>query len=162
MATKKTATTSRKGTTKATPAPRAGKRATKPRNGSGKKVTAKKMSTLRDTLLVLREQLTNQMKQLRESSLKRNDLIKSIEDGGDAFEMQVALQLASSEQESVIQIDEALRRIDEGTYGACEECGGGIEIPRLEALPFVRTCITCQSAIEEKNGVARSAALRRL
>jgi len=78
-------------------------------------------------------------------------------------ERQFALTLVSSESQSLFEIDEALQRVDDGTYGSCEACGGRIETPRLEALPFVRNCITCQS--EAEKGKARfrhSAALRRL
>ncbi|TMR01198.1 TraR/DksA family transcriptional regulator [Actinomadura soli] len=43
-------------------------------------------------------------------------------------------------------IDDALRRLDDGTYGVCEQCGGAIAAERLEARPFARTCFTCASS----------------
>jgi DnaK suppressor protein len=46
------------------------------------------------------------------------------------------------------QLDEALRRLDEGLYGLCEECGGDIGEARLKALPFARRCIACQEQAE--------------
>ena len=68
--------------------------------------------------------------------------------GTDNFDRELALNLASSRQESLYDIEDALRRADEGTYGACESCGGAIELPRLKALPFAKKCMSCQNAAE--------------
>ena len=68
--------------------------------------------------------------------------------GTDNFDRELALNLASSRQESLYDIEDAIRRIDEGSYGACESCGGAIELPRLKALPFAKKCMGCQNAAE--------------
>ena len=68
--------------------------------------------------------------------------------GTDNFDRELALNLASSRQESLYDIEDAIRRVDEGTYGACETCGGAIELPRLQALPFATKCMACQNAAE--------------
>lgn len=102
-------------------------------------------------LLSLREDLAGQIRALKDDSLKRNDEVNTVEDGTDAYDRQFGLSLASSEQEAVAQINEALRRLSEGTYGLCEECQGGIEKARIDALPFVKTCIRCQSERERNN-----------
>lgn len=68
--------------------------------------------------------------------------------GTDNFDRELALNLASSRQESLYDIEDAIRRIDEGSYGACESCGGAIERPRLKALPFAKKCMSCQNAAE--------------
>jgi len=54
--------------------------------------------------------------------------------------------LLANEQYIVVEAREALRRMDAGTYGVCEACGRPIAKPRLEALPFVRFCVTCAAA----------------
>jgi RNA polymerase-binding protein DksA len=69
--------------------------------------------------------------------------------GTDSFDREFALNLVSSEQDALYEIDEALQRIDAGTYGACETCGKGIEKARLNALPFARMCIHCKSEAEK-------------
>lgn len=69
--------------------------------------------------------------------------------GTDTFEQEFALDLVSNQQEILYQIDEALKRIEEGAYGVCE-CGKVIPIKRLKALPFARLCIKCQEAVEKK------------
>jgi DnaK suppressor protein len=43
------------------------------------------------------------------------------------------------------EVDDALRRLDDGTYGACERCGSAIGVARLEILPHARLCLTCQT-----------------
>jgi RNA polymerase-binding transcription factor DksA len=72
--------------------------------------------------------------------------------GTDNFDRELALSLASTRQDSVYDIEDALRRIDEGDYGACEACGGAIERPRLKALPFAKKCVACQNAAERGRG----------
>jgi RNA polymerase-binding transcription factor DksA len=47
--------------------------------------------------------------------------------------------------ESLVEIDDALAKLDSGAYGACEECGNAIPEPRLEAVPSARYCIDCAS-----------------
>jgi RNA polymerase-binding transcription factor DksA len=122
----------------------------KPRLGEAER---KKLTGL---LLNLREDLTGQVANLKNGSLRRDDEVNTVEDGTDAFDRQFALSLASSEQEAVAQINDALRRLSDGTYGWCEVCQKGIEKARLEALPFVRTCIACQSDIERRNVKVRA------
>jgi DnaK suppressor protein len=68
--------------------------------------------------------------------------------GTDNFDRELALNLASSRQESVYDIEDAIRRVDDGSYGACESCGKAIERPRLKALPFAKKCMGCQNAAE--------------
>ena len=72
--------------------------------------------------------------------------------GTDNFDRELALSLASSRQDSIYEIEDAIRRIDEGEYGTCESCGCPIERLRLKALPFAKKCIPCQSAAERGRG----------
>lgn len=69
--------------------------------------------------------------------------------GTDNFDRELALNLVTARQESLYDIEDAIRRVDDGTYGVCEECGFAIELPRLKALPFAKKCLACQSAAEK-------------
>ncbi len=109
-------------------------------------------------LVALREEMTGQITALKNDALKRNDEVNPVEDGTDAYDRQFGLTLASSEQEAVAQINDALRRISESTYGICVQCQGLIEKARLDALPFVQTCIRCQSEVERNNSKFRPSA----
>lgn len=68
--------------------------------------------------------------------------------GTENFDRELALSLASTRQDSVYAIEDAIRRIDEGEYGTCQACEKPIDRPRLKALPFAKTCVTCQNAAE--------------
>ena len=57
-------------------------------------------------------------------------------------------EIIDMEGSTVSQIDSALEKIEDGTYGACEECGSVIARARLEALPFAGRCIGCQRRLE--------------
>jgi RNA polymerase-binding transcription factor DksA len=103
---------------------------------------------LKDLLFTMRERILGQIRSLKGDSLRRDDEVNNAEDGTDAFERQFALNLVSSENDAVFEIDEALQRLEEGIYGVCEDCAGLIEMPRLKALPFVRKCVGCQSKSE--------------
>jgi DnaK suppressor protein len=71
--------------------------------------------------------------------------------GSDSYDRDFALNLLSQEQDALFEIDEALKRIAKGTYGVCEMSNKTIPKARLEARPFARFTVECQSDIERKN-----------
>jgi DnaK suppressor protein len=66
---------------------------------------------------------------------------------------EIAFRLGERESQAVADIDEALRRIDEGTYGTCERCGKTIDERRLDALPTARFDAACQAEQEARMGL---------
>jgi DnaK suppressor protein len=72
--------------------------------------------------------------------------------GSDNFEQELTLSLVGSEKEVLDQIEVALERIAEGSYGKCENCGKRIPESRLEALPYTAVCVQCAAAHEEGGG----------
>jgi DnaK suppressor protein len=64
------------------------------------------------------------------------------------YERQTLTHKAAAAQQQIQNLNRALERIRQGTYGVCAECGGDIEPRRLEALPWARYCVTCQEARE--------------
>src|SRR6266699_3624173 len=75
--------------------------------------------------------------------------------GSDAYDRDFALSLLSQEQDALYEIDEALKRIEVGTYGKCEMSGKPIPHARLEAIPFARFTVECQSQLEKQNRASR-------
>lgn len=65
-------------------------------------------------------------------------------------ERELTLMLGDRDREKLSEIDEALERINDNTYGICEECGEPIAEDRLRALPFTRVCVECQSKNERE------------
>jgi DnaK suppressor protein len=75
--------------------------------------------------------------------------------GSDAYDRDFALSLLSQEQDALYEIDQALKRIELGTYGTCEMSGKQIPHARLEAIPFARFTVECQSQLEKQNKASR-------
>ena len=71
--------------------------------------------------------------------------------GSDAYDRDFALSLLSQEQDSLYEIDEALKRVLAGSYGICEMSSKPIPHQRLEVLPFTRYTVECQAEIEKRN-----------
>ena len=75
--------------------------------------------------------------------------------GSDAYDRDFALSLLSQEQDALYEIDQALKRIELGTYGKCEMSGKPIPHARLEAIPFARFTVECQSQLEKQSKASR-------
>jgi DnaK suppressor protein len=63
----------------------------------------------------------------------------------------VDIKLVDIRQEELIKMDAAERKLNEGTYGVCEECGRDISEERLAALPYAVRCIACEEQLEHEN-----------
>src|SRR5438067_2426150 len=118
------------------------------------------MQSKRDKLLHLREGLTESMAVVTErSSLTRSEGsrvgIHPADAGSDAYDRDFALSLLSREQDALYEIDQALKRIELGTYGKCEMSGKQIPRARLEAIPFARFTVECQSQLEKQSKASR-------
>ena len=63
---------------------------------------------------------------------------------------ELALMLADREREKLTHVDDALKRIENGTYGICESCEEEIDRERLAAMPFTKLCLSCQEDLERQ------------
>lgn len=72
------------------------------------------------------------------------------DDGTEAFEQAVGVSLSRKIGSTLVSVERALAKFDDGTYGLCEACGARIERARLEVLPHARCCLACQSRREQK------------
>jgi len=68
--------------------------------------------------------------------------------GTDNMEREMAFAFASKGSRLLYHLDEALRRIEKGTYGKCQSCSKQIQVARLRAVPHARFCIACKSKEE--------------
>ena len=68
--------------------------------------------------------------------------------GSDEFQYETTIKFAKTEGRYLYNIEEALRRIEDGTYGKCQECNAAIGLPRLKRLPYTRLCIECKEKEE--------------
>ncbi len=70
-------------------------------------------------------------------------------------EREISRILGDRDREKLLDIDDALQRIDDGTYGICEECGEPIGEGRLKVMPFARECIECKTIEEREMGAKK-------
>lgn len=107
------------------------------------------LAEFRRRLILLRQEAIGQSVSLKANALEQSDERGGEdEDGSDSFMRLQSLGQVDSQNKVIQQIDEALHSIDDGTYGICEVCGQLIRKPRLMNLPFVHTCMECQSQRE--------------
>jgi DnaK suppressor protein len=115
-----------------------------------------KLLQLRDTLLdsmmgVSRDTLRSRAEGSEASAFGMHQA----DAGSDAYDRDFALSLLSQEQDALYEIEEALKRVDAGTYGVCEMSGKPIPHARLEAIPFARFTVECQTQIEKQKKAMR-------
>jgi len=113
----------------------------------------------RERLLALRARLRGDVDHMANAALKQNrteangDLssmpIHMADIGSDNFEQEFTLSLMQSEEDTLAQIEASLERVEDGTYGQCEECGAKIPKQRLSAIPYASLCVKCASAVEQ-------------
>lgn len=113
----------------------------------------KKQELLKEMGLVMESQFSDTMKE-RTGELSSHTYHMA-DQGTDAMERELAFMYASKSGRLVYHIDEALRRMEQGTYGQCQSCGKQISIERLTAVPHARYCIACKSAEEVKKSERR-------
>jgi DnaK suppressor protein len=66
---------------------------------------------------------------------------------------ELALMFTDRERDKLVQIDEALRSIEEGSYGICESCGDEIDKDRLKVMPFAKLCLSCKIDLERQGNL---------
>ena len=106
-------------------------------------------------LLDLHERLRNQMTGLaKESQAEMENYSLHMGDSGtDNFDRDFALSLLSSDQDAVYEIEEALKRIEKGTYGVCELTAKPIPRARLDAIPWARFTVEAQAQLEKEGAL---------
>jgi RNA polymerase-binding protein DksA len=75
------------------------------------------------------------------------------EDGSSIAEAERIVTVTEDFQDILAQVNAALERMNEGTYGICQRCGRRIAVARLEAFPYVAYCIDCQIQIEREQAL---------
>jgi RNA polymerase-binding transcription factor DksA len=124
-----------------------------------KKLTAAELKKYRQALLNLRDQVVDGISFLAGDNLNRSqrdvsgDLsgysLHMADQGTDNYDREFALNLVSSEQDLLYEIDEAIRRIDDRKYGICEMTEEQIERARLDVVPYARCSVLAQSEMEK-------------
>lgn len=104
------------------------------------------VQTLRDALVKKRDELIDAggIKPLQASMDNNTRQGDMADQASGNNEVHIALKLKQTDAKILTAIEEALQRIDKGTYGVCRDCGEPIAEARLKAIPWTRVCITCK------------------
>ena len=125
-----------------------------------KKLPKSILKKYRKLLLVEREKANGVLSHIAETTLNKSQKEASGDLSGysyhiadmasDDYERDFSLGRATDEQKVLYRIDEAIKRVEDGTYGSCPQCGKLIPSRRLAAVPYSELCINCQKANEVK------------
>jgi len=125
--------------------------------------SAKEVRMRKDRVASFKKRLLEKQRQLTEevgrSALygkdQEDDSIKDLGDQANtAYTREFFFELGNGNRELLRDVEAALRKIEDGSFGSCERCGEPIAERRLDALPFARYCIDCQRVIEQEERMA--------
>lgn len=109
----------------------------------------------RQKLIELRDAMVDAMDGVARDTLEGSEAsafgMHQADAGSDAYDRDFALSMLSKEQDALYEIEEAIKRMDAGTYGICEMSEKKIPQLRLEAIPFARYTVECQAQLEKEN-----------
>ena len=124
------------------------------------KLTKEQLKQFKESLLEERAKFAGEIQAIADDAAKNprdasGDLsgytVHLADMSSDTYERELAMNMASTEQQVLYQIDDALKRLDDGSFGVCQQCNKPINMSRLKAVPYTSLCITCQREKEEKD-----------
>ena len=125
-----------------------------------KKFNKKELEYFKKLILKMKEKMLDDIKHISEDTLKKSQKDAAGDISGytyhmadaasDTYDREFSLGLASNERQSLYELDDAIKKIEEGTFGICEECKSVITKTRLKAVPFARLCVKCQEKKEKR------------
>ena len=125
-----------------------------------KKFNKKNLIVFKKLILKRKEELLDGLKHSLEDTLKKSPRDAAGDISGyafhmadlatDAYDREFSLDLATNERKLLYEIDEALKKIDDGDFGICEQCKSYIAKTRLKAIPYTRLCRKCQEEKEKR------------
>lgn len=125
-----------------------------------KKLNKKQLAEFRSLIMRRKNELLDDINHISEDTLKKSQKDASGDISGytyhmadvatDTYDREFSLGIASNERKLLYELDDALKRIEEGTFGICEDCKSLITKTRLKAIPYARLCLNCQQKREKK------------
>lgn len=123
-------------------------------------LTKEQIKQFRQLLITERAKLAKEIRSIAQETSKSpreasGDLsaytVHMADMAADTYEREVSMNIVSNEQEILYQIDDALKRLDDGSFGICQQCNQPITMSRLKAVPYASLCIACQRTKEQKS-----------
>ena len=124
------------------------------------KFTKKELQEFKKLVLKKKEEILEDIQHISDDTLKKSQKEASGDISGyayhmadvatDSYDREFSLGLASSERNFIYELDDALKRIEDGTFGICQDCKSLITKSRLKAVPHARNCVKCQEKREKR------------
>ena len=125
-----------------------------------KKLTKKELKDFKKIILKKKDAALGDLQHITDDTLKKSQKEASGDISGytyhmadvatDNYDREFSLGLASNERKALYELDDALKRIEDETFGFCDDCKGSIAKIRLRAVPSARLCIKCQEKREKR------------
>ncbi|MFH1414279.1 MAG: TraR/DksA family transcriptional regulator [Candidatus Omnitrophota bacterium] len=126
-----------------------------------KKLNKKEVVIFKKLILKRKEQILDELKHITEDTLKKSQKEACGDISGytyhmadvatDTYDREFSLGIAAHERQVLFELDDALKKMEEGTFGICEDCKCVIAKIRLKAVPQARLCVKCQEKKEKNN-----------
>jgi len=124
-------------------------------------LSAKELKEYKEKLINLKEEVMGKIREISEDTLMKSQKDISGDMSGyglhiadvasDNYERDFSLGLVSDERKVLLEIEEALKRIEAKDYGICQVCAKAIAAIRLKSIPYVKYCKKCQEKMEKEN-----------
>lgn len=131
----------------------------RPSPGRGK-FNRKELADFKKIILKRKDEILDDIKHISEETLKKTQKDSSGDISGytyhmadvatDNYDREFSLGLASNDRKFLYELDDAMKKVEDGTFGICEECKSLISKTRLRAVPYARLCVKCQEKKEKK------------
>ncbi len=125
-----------------------------------KKLNKKEIGEFKKLILKRKGETLDNISHISDDTLKKSQKEASGDISGyayhmadmatDSYDREFSLGLASNERELLYGLEDALKKIEEGIFGICEECDAAISKTRLKVIPYARFCVKCQAKTEKK------------
>ncbi len=126
----------------------------------GKRFNKKELLEFKKLVIKIKDKIQEEIGKLSEDTLKKSQKDAAGDISGytyhmadvatDTYDREFSLGLASNERKLFYELDDALKKIEEGTFGICEGCENLITRTRLRAIPYARLCLKCQEKHEKR------------
>ena len=120
----------------------------------------KDLTLFKRLILERKDEIITEIKHISEDTLKKSQRDAAGDISGyayhmadiatDTYDREFSMGIASNERKIIYDIDDALKRIEDGNFGTCEDCKGVIAKTRLKAIPYARLCLKCQEKREKR------------
>jgi len=117
---------------------------------AGEKLSAQELAAIAATLGAMKRDIAKHVEDKKTLDMVEPDGGDSIDLATRSLDKEIFFELSDNERKMLSDIEAAIRKMENKTYGLCEHCKNGIEKKRIKALPSARYCITCQSGTELK------------